>query len=258
MSSSSAGKFQDHYSILGLNPKADREAIHAAYIQQAQKYSPDNPTTGSAEKFESVNLAYEVLSDPQTRAEFDKVKGIDQDEGPAQFSGLPFFRSIDRAVQVRSTLMCLLYDRRRLKPFRPALSMRDVEAILQISIEELTVALWYLKYRNLVTSDDKSSLQITPDGIDFLELNRPSPDAVLPLIRPSALVGATAAENRMKPESSFAAIPVPPVQEPETAEFADAEPEPEPAATEPTSILALLRRASGDRIDAIAKNASSR
>ena len=141
MSAPLAGKFQDHYSILGVNPKADSEAIQNAYIAAAKKYSPDNPLTGNQDKFDSVNLAYEVLIDPQLRVEFDKVKGLDQQEGPAQFSGLPFFRSLDRAIQIRAALLCLLFDRRRLKPFRPSLAMRDVEAIMQVTNEELYVAL---------------------------------------------------------------------------------------------------------------------
>lgn len=256
MSAPLAGKFQDHYLILGITPKADTETIQNAYIQAAKKYSPDNPLTGDEEKFDAINLAYEVLSDPQLRVEFDKVKGLDQEEGPAQFSGLPFFRSLDRAIQIRSTLLCLLCDRRRMKPFRPSLAMRDVEASMNVSLEELSVTLWYLKHRGLVSSDDKSSLQITPDGVDFLEANRPSPDAVLPLIRPSALAGANA-EQKPAEQSRLDAgaqdeIADTPAADEEPAEALVEEPvTAEAAAPETNSILALLRRASGDRLEAL-------
>ena len=76
---------------------------------------------------------------------------------------------------MRTALLCLLYDRRRLKPFTPGLSMRRVENILECTSEGLSFALWYLKQRNMVASDDKSNLQITVEGMDYLETNPPRP-----------------------------------------------------------------------------------
>jgi hypothetical protein len=54
----------------------------------------------------------------------------------------------------------------------------------------LTSALWYLKQRALVRSDDKSSLHITVDGMDFLEGKKPTPDDVMRFIKPDAIAGA--------------------------------------------------------------------
>jgi hypothetical protein len=65
--------------------------------------------------------------------------------------------------------------------------MRHLEAILAATEEELNFVLWYLKKRGFVASDDKSSLQITVDGIDFLETNRPSAEVVMRFIKPTAL-----------------------------------------------------------------------
>jgi hypothetical protein len=183
MSSSSAGKFQDHYSLLGVDPKANSETIQNNYSKLAQKYHPDNPDTGDAEKFESVNLAYEVLSDPLLRREFDKLKGLDQ-EGAVKFSGLSFFTDLGRSVDLRMALLCVLYDRRRNRPFTPSLSLRQVESMLEATSEEMTFALWYLKQRGLVLVDDKSSLQITVEGSDLLETTRPAAEQVMPLIKP--------------------------------------------------------------------------
>jgi hypothetical protein len=50
----------------------------------------------------------------------------------------------------------------------------------------MNFALWYLKQRGLAVNDDKSSLQITVEGMDFLEGNQPAPEAVLPLIKSTA------------------------------------------------------------------------
>ncbi len=64
--------------------------------------------------------------------------------------------------------------------------MRQLENLLETTSEELNFALWYLKQRGLVATDDKSSLQITVEGIDFLETRRPAPESILPLLKAAA------------------------------------------------------------------------
>jgi hypothetical protein len=90
---------------------------------------------------------------------------------------------------VRAALLCVLYDRRRTKPLAPALSMRHVESILETPPEALSFALWYLKQRGYVGNDDKSSIHITVDGMDFLEAHPPAPETVMPFIKPAAISG---------------------------------------------------------------------
>jgi hypothetical protein len=187
MSAPLAGKFQDHYKVLGIDPKSGLETIQQAYGKLAQKYNPRNDQTGDADKFDAVNLAYEVLSDAGLRAEFDKIKSGGEDKAEFKFSGLDFFEALGRETALRAALLCLLYDRRRLKPFTPGLSMRRVENILETTPEGLNFALWYLKQRNMVASDDKSNLQITVEGMDYLEMNPPTPQTVMPLIRAAGL-----------------------------------------------------------------------
>jgi len=183
MSSPIAGKFQDHYKVLEVDPKSNAETIQQAYAKLAQKYHPRNAQTADRAKFDAINLAYEVLSDAGLRAEFDKLKGGGEEKVEFKFSGLDFFAALGHETALRATLLCILYDRRRLKPFTPGLSMRRVENILETTAEGLNFALWYLKQRNLVTSDDKSNLLITVEGMDYLETNPPAPDTVMPLIR---------------------------------------------------------------------------
>ncbi|HTW64614.1 MAG TPA: J domain-containing protein [Bryobacteraceae bacterium] len=190
MSGTAAGKFQDHYAVLGVEPKSDSETIQRAYAKLAQKYFPNNPETGNAEMFEAINMAYETLSDPQLRATFDKLKGVNQDDGGPKFSGFEFFDALGRETILRSAVLCVLYDRRRTKPATPSLSMRHLEIMLELTAGELSSALWYLKQRGLAASDDKSSLQITVDGMDFLESHKPEPEDVLPLIKTSAIAGS--------------------------------------------------------------------
>ena len=133
-----------------------------------------------------------MLSQQDLRSEFDKLKGVGTDKGSPKFSGLPFFDSLGREKGLRAALLCVLYDRRRQKPFAPSLSMRHVENIVAASLEEMTLVLWYLKERRWVISDDKSSLQITVEGMDYLESNAPSAELVMPWIKPSGLVAPVA------------------------------------------------------------------
>jgi hypothetical protein len=186
MSAPLAGKFQDHYAVLGVDPKSTSETIQQAYAKLAQKYYPNNPATGNVEMFEAINMAYETLSDPQLRATFDKVKGVGQDEGSPKFRGLAFFDALEHEATRRSAILCVLYDRRCQKPTAPSLSMRHLETMIEATEAELSTAIWYLKQRGLAAADDKSSLQITVDGIDFLETRKPLLDDVMPFVKGAA------------------------------------------------------------------------
>jgi molecular chaperone DnaJ len=65
---------KDFYDLLGVNRSAGAEEIKAAYRRQAVKFHPDkNPGDKGAEsQFKDINEAYEVLSDGQKRAAYDR------------------------------------------------------------------------------------------------------------------------------------------------------------------------------------------
>ncbi len=66
--------FIDYYKILGLDKKAGEKDIKNAYRKLARKFHPDlNPNDeASKKKFQEVNEANEVLSDPDKRKKYDK------------------------------------------------------------------------------------------------------------------------------------------------------------------------------------------
>jgi curved DNA-binding protein CbpA len=204
MSTPLAGKFQDHYEVLGVDPKSDTDTIKRVYTRMAEKYRPENASSSDAGKFEAVNLAFEVLSDPLTRREFDKVVGIAEDHGAPRFSGPEFFEALAHQAGLRAALLCILYDRRRTKPFTPSLSMRHVENTLRAAIEDLTFVIWYLKQRGFIQNDDKSNLQITVEGMDFLENDQPSAEFVMPFMKPVAVAGPAIVA---KPQATIRAEP---------------------------------------------------
>jgi curved DNA-binding protein len=68
-------EFKDYYQILGIKEDAELQEIKRTYRKLALKLHPDvNPEANVAEKFREVAEAYEVLKDPNRRAEYDELR----------------------------------------------------------------------------------------------------------------------------------------------------------------------------------------
>ena len=67
-------EFIDYYKVLELDKSASAQDIKKAYRKLARKYHPDlNPNdTNAHEKFQKINEAHEVLSDPEKRKKYDQ------------------------------------------------------------------------------------------------------------------------------------------------------------------------------------------
>ncbi|MFN0134725.1 MAG: molecular chaperone DnaJ [Phycisphaerae bacterium] len=81
---------RDYYEVLGLAKSASADEIKRAYRQAAMKFHPDrNKEDGAADKFKEASEAYEVLSDAEKRARYDRhghegLRGV----GMHDFSGM--------------------------------------------------------------------------------------------------------------------------------------------------------------------------
>ncbi|MEO0512170.1 MAG: DnaJ C-terminal domain-containing protein [Planctomycetota bacterium] len=69
---------KSYYEVLGVAPSADADEIRSAYRRLARELHPDvNPSKDAASRFASVGQAYDVLSDPDKRARYDRYGRAD-------------------------------------------------------------------------------------------------------------------------------------------------------------------------------------
>lgn len=65
--------YVDYYNVLGIDRSADKDAVTKAYRLLARQYHPDrNGAPEAEEKFRQISEAYEVLTDPEKRAAYDR------------------------------------------------------------------------------------------------------------------------------------------------------------------------------------------
>jgi molecular chaperone DnaJ len=89
---------KDYYELLGISKDASETDIKKAFRKLARKYHPDvNPSNKAAEqKFKEINEAYEVLSDPKKRQQYDQFGhaafGAGYGPGPGAGPGFEGFR----------------------------------------------------------------------------------------------------------------------------------------------------------------------
>ncbi len=87
-------EFKDYYQILGLNYDAGADDIKKAYRKLARKYHPDvSKEAGAEDKFKEVSEAYEVLKDPEKRAEYDQLRTMGARASDGSFRPPPGWES---------------------------------------------------------------------------------------------------------------------------------------------------------------------
>jgi molecular chaperone DnaJ len=125
---------RDYYEVLGVSRSASPEEIKRAYRQAALKYHPDrNKEPGAEEKFKEAAEAYEVLSDPEKRARYDRyghagLSGV----GLHDFSGM----AVDDIFSVFGDLLGDLFGDafgRRARADRGI----DIQTVLEIDLEDV-------------------------------------------------------------------------------------------------------------------------
>jgi molecular chaperone DnaJ len=83
---------RDHYEVLGVRRDAPPEEIKSAFKKLAAQYHPDRnqDDPGAHERFKEINLAYQVLSDPNRRGMYDRFGHRAEEPGSPFGAGGPF------------------------------------------------------------------------------------------------------------------------------------------------------------------------
>ena len=80
--------------------------------------------------------------------------------------------NIDGELNRRLAVLALLYLQRRTSPYKPEVSLAEVEMRMGFPRDYLHFTLWYLKNKNYITLGDNSDATLTAPGVDFVESNR--------------------------------------------------------------------------------------
>ena len=88
--------YHDLYALLGVTQDADADTIKKAYRRLARQLHPDvNPDPETQERFKEVSRAYEILSDPQKRAAYDRGGDVFGPAGAGFGAGFSFTDIMD-------------------------------------------------------------------------------------------------------------------------------------------------------------------
>jgi curved DNA-binding protein CbpA len=162
----------DYYEFLQISPNAEPDTIHRVYRFLAVRLHPDNPDTGDAEKFVLLKQAYDVLSDPTRRAEYDATNNKRSPQAAPLSTSIDFMDSMKGELNRRLAVLALLYLQRRTNPYSPEVSLFEVERRMGFPRDYLEFTTWYLRSKGYITQADNSDFTLTAAGVDFVETQR--------------------------------------------------------------------------------------
>jgi curved DNA-binding protein len=175
-------EFIDFYEALQISPNAEPETIHRVYKLLVTRLHPDNSETGDLDAFVVLNRAYETLSDAALRSAYDIDYAQHRSQPLKEFDSREFAMGLDGESNRRLGILFLLYKRRRVDPENPGMSLLELEAMMATPREHLVFTTWYLREKNFVRLDERSSLVISAEGVDHVESSLASNRALYKLL----------------------------------------------------------------------------
>lgn len=162
----------DYYEFLQISPNADYDTIHRVYRFLAARFHPDNPTSGDPEKFFMLKTAYDILSNPESRAQYDDARQLESADKTPLSSTVDFLDQFEGELNRRLAVLAVLYYRRRNNPNEPSVSLMEIETQMGFPRDYLDFTTWYLLKKGYITRADNSDFTLTADGVDFVETQR--------------------------------------------------------------------------------------
>lgn len=185
----------NYYEFLQISPHAEPATIHRVFQFLAARYHPDNAQTGDVEKFMLLKQAYEVLSNPERRAEYDATYEQQAPRIVPLSAEIDFMDSLKGELNRRLGLMALLYIQRRTNTYSPQVPLNEVEERMGFPRDYLEFTVWYLQRKGYITRADNSDFALTAEGVDFVETQREHIPILDKLLTTGAESPASAAEN---------------------------------------------------------------
>lgn len=165
-------KILDYYEFLQISPHADSETIHRVYRFLAARFHPDNPESGDPEKFFLLKTAYDILSDPDLRAEYDREYSQERPVESPLSNSVDFMDQVLGEINRRLAVLAVLYYQRRSNPYMPQVSLAEIEKRMGFPRDYLDFTTWYLTKKGYITRADNSDFALTADGVDYVETQR--------------------------------------------------------------------------------------
>ena len=164
-----SNEVEDYYEALQVSDAAETETINRVYRMLAQRFHPDNRETGNDARFRAITEAYQVLSNPEKRAQYDATnQKRRKDRWRLVSAGAESENDFEMEQVVRLTVLEALYTKRRRDPQNPGIFLLDLERLIGRPREHLEFTLWFLNQKKLISSDD-SRMYLTADGVEYLE-----------------------------------------------------------------------------------------
>ena len=159
----------DFYEVLQVSDTAEPETINRVYRIFAQRYHPDNRETGNEARFREITEAYQVLSNPEKRAQYDATsQKRRKDRWRLVAAGPESENDFEMEQVVRLTVLEALYTKRRLEPHSPGIYLLELERMIGRPREHLEFTVWFLNQKKLIMTDD-ARMYLTADGAEYLE-----------------------------------------------------------------------------------------
>ncbi len=185
----------DYYEFLQISPQAEPETIHRVYRYLAGRFHPDNPESGDSNLFCMVKSAYDVLSDPVKRADYDQLRKNEPMEQEPLSSSVDFMDDLDGELNRRLAVLAVLYRRRRMDADVPEVTLAEIETGMGFPRDYLNFTLWYLARKGYVSRADNAQFTLTADGVDFVETHRGS----IPILNKMLTTGSVFPSSKTVP-----------------------------------------------------------